>query len=279
MINAEVVKNWPFAPERRVYTEADSRRFAAGFGAGLPGSMREADARFLGDPPQALPMMAVALADGEFWQQRPETGIDWRRIVHAAESITLHRPLPAAGDVVLTQRVKALYDRGAGRGAAMVQEQSFTDPDGNALVTIEVTTVLKGDGGFGGEPDPTPRVRVVPEDRAADAVVELATPRGPDTLFRISPELNVASQGATAGSAMLRGVGCFGLAGRAALLLACGNDPARLRRFGVRYAGPMFTDETMRVELWHLGEGRAALRMSAVERGVPVLDQCVVEFD
>jgi hypothetical protein len=78
------------------------------------------------------------------------------------------------------------------------------------------------------------------------------------------------------GQRMLRGVGCFGLAGRAALALTCGNEPQRLRRFGVRYAGPMLSDETMRLELWHLDDTQAVFRLRAVERDAAVLSHGTV---
>ena len=72
------------------------------------------------------------------------------------------------------------------------------------------------------------------------------------------------------GQRMLRGVGCFGLAGRAVLALACGNAPQRLQRFGVRYAGPMLSGETLRVELCLLAECEAVFRIRSVERDAAV---------
>ena len=71
----------------------------------------------------------------------------------------------------------------------------------------------------------------------------------------------------------------FGLAGRAALYLLCDNKPERLKYFSVKYAGMMFSNETMKVEVWHLDKGRAALRMSSIEREQLVLNHCLVEFD
>jgi acyl dehydratase len=98
-----------------------------------------------------------------------------------------------------------------------------------------------------------------------------------DAIFRLSADIVVAA-GAPVGKSMVRGVGCFGTAGRALLAMACDNRPSRLKKLGVRYAGPMFTGELLRVEMWHAGPGRALFRMRALERDAPVLDNCLVEF-
>ncbi len=266
-----------FPVESRRWDADWSVATARGLGAGLGGELAGADQRFL-DPaqPWALPMLAVPLCDGEFWQQQPDTGIDWRRIVHAEEALTLHRTLPISGSARLVQRITDLRDRGAGRGAAMRQRLSLLGDDGLPLADVDVGTVLLGNGGFGGPPpDPAARPAPLPE-RAPDASVLLRTPSAETTRFCLSADLAVAAGLAMrADQRMLRGVGSFGLAGRAALAVLVDNDPVRLRHFAVRYAGPMLSDETVRLDLWRLadeeGEGRAVLRLWAVERDVAVL--------
>lgn len=261
-----------FPPEPRQWSAAQAVRWGRDFGAGLPGELAGHDARFL-DAQQALalPMIAVPLCDGEFWQQQLDTGIDWRRIVHAEEVLTLHRPLPLAGQALLTQAITDIRDRGADKGASMVQRLTLTEPGGLPYADVDVTTVLRGNGGFGGPPPDATRPAPLPE-RTPDASIDIRTPSAAGTSFCLSAELKVgAGLSLQPGQRMLRGVGCFGLAGRAVLALACGNDPQRLRRFGVRYGGPMFSDETMRLELWHVGQGQAVFRMRAVERDAAVL--------
>ena|GEM_PF-823230 len=276
-----------FPAEFRTWTAAQALRWARDFGAGLgelDGDMTAHDARFL-DAAQAdaLPMMAVPLCDGEFWQQQPDTGIAWRQMVHAEEVLTLHRPLPLAGRAVLTQAIVDIRDRGAERGASMVQRLTLTEPGAAPYADIEVTTILRGNGGFGGPAPDALRPAPLPE-RAPDRVIELRSPAADDTSFCLSAELKVAGGlSLRPGQRMLRGVGCFGLAGRAVLALACGNEPRRLRRFGVRYAGPMLSDETLRLELWLQGAGdtanTAVFRMRALERDAPVLSHGSVHFD
>lgn len=268
-----------FPAEPRAWTAAQAVRWARDFGAGLGGDMALHDARWL-DPTQghALPMIAVPLCDSAFWQQQPDTGIAWRQIVHAEEVLALHRPLPLDGQAVLTQAIVDIRDRGVGKGASMVQRLTLSEPGGAAYADVDVTTILRGNGGFGGPPPDVARPAPLPE-RAPDRVIELRSPSADDTSFCLSAELTVAGGlNLRPGQRMLRGVGCFGLAGRAALALACDNAPQRLQRFGVRYAGPMLSDETLRVELWLLAEGVAVFRMRAVERDAPVLGHGTLRF-
>lgn len=280
-LNVNTILQWPFEDEKRSYTPVDCCNYARAFGAGLPGELYDSDQAFL-DPQscRVLPMMAVPLADGEFWPANPATGIHWQKMVHAGESITVHQPLSAKGTVTLQQRVEQLLDRGPERGAVMLQQLQLLYA-GQPCVTIDVTMLLLANGGFGGPADQRPRQNWVPEDRPADAVVELLTPLNglPDQrpLLELQVALDVAT-GDKPDQLPLRGVCSFGLAGRAAVYLLCDNHPERLRHFSVRYAGMMFTDETMRVEIWHLSPGRAALRMTAIERNALVLNHCLVEF-
>ena len=137
---------------------------------------------------------------------------------------------------------------------------------------------MRANGGFDGEPDTRPNTKWVPQDRPADNSVVVATPLNDNALFEMTVDLAVA-EGVADNQRPLRGVCSFGLAGRAALYLLCDNDPTKLKHFAVRYAGMLYTDETVKVEVWHLEKGKAALRMTAVEREQLVLNHCLVEFD
>ncbi|PWK91913.1 MaoC/PaaZ C-terminal domain-containing protein [Fulvimonas soli] len=280
-LDYEKLLHWPFAQVRRPYTRADVVRFATGFGAGLPGPLQLDDAPFVHEAdPRVLPPVIVALADGEFWQQQPETGIQWQKLVHAEEALTLSGALPSEGELLIDRRIVAIHDRGAARGAAIVEQQVIRDArTGSRIATIDVTTVARGDGGFGGPAEPA-RERVAMPDRPPDAVIELATPAEEGAIFRLPAHFAVAS--ANAGErpqSVLRGLCCFGLAGRAVLKLWCDNRPERLRKLAVRYVGTMCTGETMRVESWTTGPGRAVFRMRSVERDAPVLDHGLVRFE
>lgn len=270
-IDPQKLLDWPFAAVLRHYDSSETIRVAKGFGAGIPGELVTHDAAFIAGQ-QAYPMMALHLADGAFWQSDPESGIDWRRIVHAEETLHLHGELRPQGTVVVTQRVDGLYDRGPERGAVMVQKQYLHSENGELIATIDTTTFLRGDGGYGG-PAYMPDAKIsIPDDRPPDAVVTLRTPAdNDDAIYRLSPDLAVAAH-LPPGQSMMRGIGCFGLAGRAVMAMVCPHMTAKLKRLSVRYTGAMLSDEVMRLDLWKVAKDRAVFRLTAVERDVVVLD-------
>lgn len=263
-----------FPVENRHWDAPQALRWARDFGIGLPGPALDSEARYLEPTPAdglAHPMIVLPLCDGEFWQRQPDTGIDWAHIVHAEETLTVHQAAPLTGEALLTHAITDIRDRGADKGAAMVERLSLSTPDGQALADIDVTTVLRRNGGFGGPP-PDQVVRTALPDRAPDASIDIDTPSATDTSLCISADLNVASGLQTRpGQRMLRGLAGFAMAGRAVLTLVCNNQPTRLRRLSVRYGGPLLTDETLRIDLWHTAPGQGVLRMRSVQRDAVVL--------
>jgi len=284
MLDYQAVRNRTFAPITETYSQADAIGFAKACGIGLPGPLGRREDRFVVSGPdlEVLPMYGIMLALGGLWTQDPATGIDWRKTVHAEETIRMDGVPPAAATVTGQRAVNAVYDKGPGRGALMY-ETNRLGVEGLPVATVTVGTFLLGDGGFsaagGGDAGGPPPPHAVPSDRAPDRTIELATVREPLALYRLAPEF-VAAVGVPvpAGEAMLRGVCSFGMAGRAAMALVCGSDPARFKALGVRYAGPIMTGETVRLELWDEAPGKASFVMRAVERDVLVLKNGFVEY-
>lgn len=268
------IKSWPFEPVARVWTREQTLAYTRGFGAGLDG-----DNAFLSSEAEcALPMVVVALADGEFWQRNPAAGLQWQKVVHAEEVLTLFKSVPVAGKGTVSRRIEAIFDRGIERGASMHEQQYLCDAQGDLLATLDVTTVLLGDGGFGGEAEPK-RERVSIPSRDPDATIDLRTPEEEAPLFRLPPEFEIAA--AASGETrpvMLRGLCSFGLAGRAALRLACDNQAELFKRMGVRYVGPMYAKETVRLALWHTEPGKAVFTLRALERDAAILNNGFIEF-
>jgi acyl dehydratase len=77
---------------------------------------------------------------------------------------------------------------------------------------------------------------------------------------------------------ILHGLATYGVVGRALLSALMGNDPAKLRRMDARFSKPVFPGETIRTDIWHEGEGKAAFRATALERDVVVMNNGYVEF-
>lgn len=282
----------PFAPVEHAYTARDTQLYALGLGLGAD-PLDEQALRYVyegvaGDRLLAMPTMANVLAYPGFWAREPDTGIDWRRLVHAEQSIRLHAPLPAAGRVVGRSRVTALWDRGEGRGAFMEQQREVRDAAGGALLaTVTQLTLLRGDGGFGGtaaggSAGAPPVPHAIPE-RAPDAVCVLPTLPQAALVYRLSGDLNpLHADPAVARAAgferpILHGMATMGVAAYAVLRTLLGAVPARFAGMRVRFTAPALPGDTLRTELWADGDV-VSLRTTAVERGAVVLNNGRVDL-
>ena len=221
---------------------------------------------------QALPTMAVVLAQPGFWLADPATGVDAVRLVHGEQEIELHAPLPTAGEVAGRTRVAGLVDRGAGRGALLYVEKEVTMA-GRLLATCRATVVLRGDGGFGG---PTGPVRPVHPAPAGTPDLVLDGPTRPEQalLYRLNGDDNpLHSDPATAAAAgfprpILHGLCTLGVVGHALLRGLAGYDAGRIRSLALRFTAPVFPGETIRTEIWRSG----AFRARVLERDAVVVN-------
>jgi acyl dehydratase len=206
----------------------------------------------------ALPTMAVVLAYPGFWLKRPDTGVDWVKVVHGEQGLTIHNPLPVDGRLVGRSRVTEIVDKGAGKGALLYSERRITAADGTPLATLSSTTFCRGDGGFGGPTGPSPDPHQLPE-RAPDASDDQPTLPQSALIYRLSGDLNPLHASPKVAKAagfprpILHGLSTFGHVGHSLLKLACGYDPARLKSMQVRFSAPVYPGETIRTEIWREG--------------------------
>ncbi len=276
-IDMEKLLAWPFPDVEHSYTTRDTMLYALGAGAGSD-PLDANDLRYVyEDGLVALPTMAVVLGYPGFWARNPETGINWRKLLHGEQGLTLHAPLPVSGTVIGRTRITGLIDKGEDKGALLFSERNVIEKDsGRLLATLTATAFLRGDGGFGGPSGPAPKPRPIPE-RAADASLDLATLPNAALVYRLSGDYNPlhADPGTAAAAGfprpILHGLCTYAVAGRAILRLACDNDPLRLKSLNARFTAPVLPGETIRTEIWR--DGRViAFRSSVVERGVTVLN-------
>ncbi|MFM2149602.1 MAG: hypothetical protein RLZZ187_1908 [Pseudomonadota bacterium] len=276
-IVTETLLNFPIPEIRQRLRWQDSALYALSLGCGQD-PMDEADLRFVteGATMRALPTMAVVLGYPGFWLRDPATGVDAVRLVHGEQSVEIHAPLPTEGEVIGRSRVTGLVDRGEGKGALLYSERVILDAaTGRKLATLEQTTFLRGDGGFGGPSGPVKKPAPEP-DGAPEMVLDLPTRPEMALLYRLNGDHNpLHSSPAIAAKAgfprpILHGLATFGLVGRALLRAVCEGDPARFGRMDCRFSAPVFPGETIRTEIWRTAEG-AAFRARAVERDVVVV--------
>jgi acyl dehydratase len=92
------------------------RRFAEAIGDANPAYVDPDHARSLGHrdvvaPPTYL-MSVVGMAGGREAMADPDLGLDRRRVVHAEQRFTAHRPVHPGDRLVLTATIEDIYDRG-----------------------------------------------------------------------------------------------------------------------------------------------------------------------
>lgn len=277
------LKAWPFRDVERTYTEKDTILYALGLGYGYDPT-DERQLQFVYEKNlKALPTMPVVLGYPGFWVKDPAAGIDWVKIVHGEQSLTLHRPIPAAGTIVGRTRIKALVDKGKDKGALLIQERSIVDKASGALLaTLDHTTFCRGDGGFGkGDAAPPPPPAV--PDGAPDASCDLPTLPQAALIYRLCADNNpLHADPAVAKAAgfprpILHGLCSYGVAGHAILKTFCAYDPARLKGLSLRFSAPVFPGETIRTEMWNRGD-TILFRSRVVERNVVVLNNGVASI-
>lgn len=282
MIDFDQTKAWRSGPVRHTYTTRDTMLYALGLGLGSD-PMDAQQLRYVYEKDLVvLPTMAAVLASPGAWmRERTELGIDFLKLVHGEQGVTIHQPLPVAGTVVGESRVTRIVDKGEGKGAVMHVEKTLTHADSGALLaTAEQVLFLRGDGGFSGGSGgdaPAPALPAVP-DTAPDAVLEVPTRPEAALIYRLSGDTNpLHADPAVAAKAgfprpILHGLATWGNAARALVQLFADHEPARLRSIRARLTSPVYPGETLVVEAWRLAEGELAFRVRVKERDVVVLN-------
>lgn len=276
-IDYDRLLQWRIPEVEHRITRRDTILYALGVGLGNDPTSR-AELRFVYEKDLvALPTMALVLGHPGFWLKEPGTGVDWVRVVHAGQTMSIHRPLPVEGTVVGTARVADIIDKGEGRGALVTWERKVYDKaDGGLICTLEQIAFCRGDGGFGGprrEATPAPST----PDTPPDATCDLPTLPQAALIYRLNGDYNPlhadpdVARAAGFERPILHGLCTLGVAGHAILKTGCGYDAARLVGMEGRFSAPVYPGETLRTEIWSRG-AEVAFRTTVPARGVVVIN-------
>lgn len=289
-IDPERLFSLPFPEIRQRYGRRDSILYALGLGFGLDpldeGQLRFVDeTKLLAKKLLAVPTFANVLGYPGFWARDLDTGIDWVRLVHGEQAMTLHRPLAAEGEIVGRTRIVDLVDKGPGKGALVYVEREIADAaSGERLATLLQTVFCRSDGGFGGKSEVPRRPHPTP-DREPDLTVELPTHPQLALIYRLSGDLNpLHADPAVARAAgferpILHGLATYGIAGHALMRGLCGYEPERVRELEARFSAPVFPGETISTDIWREGAGEAAFRCRVAARDVTVIANGRFRYD
>lgn len=270
------------------YERKDAQLYALSLGLGSdpldPGQLAYVYEGVSGDALRIIPTFANVLAYPGFWACDPDTGIDWRKLVHAEQEIILHAPLPAHGHVIGQNKVSALWDRSAEKGALMEQQREIRDaPTGQILATVKQLTLLRGNGGFGACSPGSPQKPHAIPDRKPDTVCDLHSSPQTALLYRLCGDFNplhadpsVAKQ-AGFPRPILHGMATMGIAAIAVIRTVLNWNADQMKAMRVRFTAPALPGDTLRTEMWIDGS-EVTLRTTALERGVVVLNNARVDL-
>jgi acyl dehydratase len=265
-MNLQKIRDYRFPTQRLAFTNKDTCLYALGVGVGS-------------DPLEALPTMAAVLATPGAWITRPEFEVNYSKLLHGEQSLTVHKSLPASGEVEANYRVPAVVDKGEGKGALVYFEKNLSDAaSGEALCTVSSTLFCRADGGcgsFGTPPAASPAGAPGSKPEFTD---ELKTALGAALLYRLNGDYNpLHIDPATATKAgfdrpILHGLCTYGIAGYLLVRTVCGHDTKRLRSFNARFSSPVYPGETIKLEAWRGPEG-VHFQALVPERNQVVLNQ------
>jgi acyl dehydratase len=239
--------------ERFRYSDRETMLYALSIGMGRD-PLDESELRFVFEKDlQAVPTLATVLTRIPLHQA---SGLDYTKVVHGEQRLTLHRPLPASGELIADARVVGAYDKGPGRGAiVLLQTDVRSSADGAPLYTLLSTAFARGDGGFGGPAGSGPAPHPIPA-RAPDLTETLDTRSDQALLYRLNGDRNPLhadpefARRAGFPAPILHGLCTYGVACRAVLRAVASYRAERVRAFDVRFSSPVYPGDAIATDLW-----------------------------
>lgn len=282
-INYTTLKNRRFDDVHQRYGELETMLYALGIGLGADPLDAKQLRYVYEDKLLALPTMAVVLGSAGFWMQSPDTGLDWKNIVHLDQELILHRPLNATGHVVGKTVIESLVDKRSAGALLTTRCDIFDSASADLIATTRSGNLCRSDGNFEGGDTVGAVVHRLPA-RPPDMDCVLPSSAQSALIYRLSGDHNPLHvdprEAQTAGfeRPILHGLCTFGMAGHAALRVLCDYQPARLKKLQARFTAPFYPGDTLRTAFWKYGNGSAGFQCYSVERGLMVINNGLVEF-
>jgi acyl dehydratase len=283
-IDYDKLVNWSIPEVEQRLTTRDTILYALGVGLGAdPCDTNQL--RFVYEKDlQALPSMAIILGYAGAWASKhPELGVTGTHTVHGEQGFRILKPLPVEGDVLGQTRLTGVVDKGPGKGALLMTENTVREKaTGEIICTLTSTTFARADGGFNGPTGPVKAPHPVP-DTTPQFTCDLPTLPQAALIYRLSGDYNALhadpahAQKVGFKSPILHGRCTFSIAGHALLKTMCGYDPRRFVSMEGRFSSPVYPGETIRTEMWQDGNV-VTFRSTVPARGVTVLNNGKAEI-
>ncbi|MBX3211086.1 MAG: SDR family NAD(P)-dependent oxidoreductase [Labilithrix sp.] len=292
LIDVDAALGFEMPPQRSQYDEKDLTLYALGVGAGAnPLDAGELQYVYENAPDfRALPTFGVVPALGMVFESlkrgenAPGMNYGFDRILHGEQLTELRRPLPPSAKLTHKAKIKEIWDKG--KGAVVVTAITSYDEDGNELIYNELSTFVRGAGGWGGERGPSAEINV-PPNRAPDATVEETISPSQALLYRLSGDINPLHADPGFAKAfgfdkpILHGLCTFGYAARHVIKAFSNNDPRFFKSIKVRFSDSVFPGETLVTEMWkEKGDGgdKIVFRCKVKERDRTVISNAAIDL-
>lgn len=263
-------------PVTRSWTFRDSLLYAVGIGAGaedpFASELEFTTHNSKNIEQRTFPTQGVVIGFGFGGAMRQAGDLDWGKLLHGSQGITLHRPIPVEGTVNLTDAIAGIWDKGEGKNAIIdTTATAVLEETGEELFELRSSVVIRGSGGFGGEEGDTAPTVTAPDN---DPDFEITYQTRPDQAltYRLSGDYNplhsdpwFATELAGFPKPILHGLCTYGFTGRALLHALCDSDPSRFVSMDSRFSSPVFPGESLTVQAWV--DGSQAIYRTIAQKG------------
>lgn len=166
----------------------------------------------------------------------PGIDVDLRRVLHAGQSITLHRPIPVQAQARSSQRVVNIFDK---QKAAIVELETVVD-DADGPLWTEVSRIwIHGEGDFGGSSG-TREAGVEATEQVT--AIDTRTSLEQAVMYRLNGDYNPLhidpkfAKQAGLPQPILHGLATFGIAALEIVRNLCDGDPSKLTHIEANFS-------------------------------------------
>ena len=264
-------------PVERSWGYRDSLLYAVGIGAGaedpLGSELEFTTNNSKGIEQRTFPTQGVVIG-GSGGALGKVGEIDWGRVLHGSQGVTLHQPIPVSGTVVIEESVSGIWDKGEGKNAIIETESKVSLKETHEpLFDLRFSIVVRGSGGFGGEEGNTaPQVHA--PDASPDHEVTYQTRTDQALTYRLSGDYNplhsdpwFATELGGFPKPILHGLCTYGFTGRALLHQLCDGDPSSFKSMDSRFSSPVYPGDSLTVQMWV--EGGQAIYRTVAQKDTP----------
>lgn len=252
------------------------------YALGIGAKREELDYIFEGRGPKVYPTFAVIPPLVALGELLGKTGGNPAMVVHGGQLIRMLAPIPSEGTMTTVGTVKGVYDL---KKMGQILVATTTEIGGKPVFETEWSIIVRGAGGFGGEPPPKVSHPEIPEGQAPTWVEEESTTPEQALLYRLSGDLNplhadpsFATMVGFPQGPILHGLCTYGFVGRAIAKHAAGGDALKLKAFQAQFRKPVWPGEKITTKGWDLGDGRVAVQAYAEDRPEPVITNAWAEL-